>query len=288
MRSAEDKVRSDSDYYVYLPSAIAKRLYFYPLITGYFYYEPGYYLKRNSYEKYLLMLVAKGTCRLVYEGRTRIVRENQVVLIDCEKPHEYGNAGETVLEVAWLHFDGPLAASFYELIREKPGNVITPSNPYPFSHHLERILDVFRSSSPVKEADISRRITAMLSELISIGPEVTGELPRSEIIENAVAFVNEHFREDLSLEEIASHASLSPFYFTRVFTRETGMTPHQYLIATRINAAKYLLQTGTLSIKEIAFTSGFHSESSFCSTFRKREGLTPSAYRERIGATHAQ
>ena len=100
--------------------------------------------------------------------------------------------------------------------------------------------------------------------------------------------MNEHFRENLRLEEISDSVSLSPFYFTRIFSAETGLTPHQYLIATRINTAKYLLTTGTSSIKEIAFQTGFHSESSFCSTFRKREGLTPSAYREKIGSMHSR
>ena len=84
---------------------------------------------------------------------------------------------------------------------------------------------------------------------------------------------------------IAKNANLSPFYFTRVFTAETGFTPHQYLIATRLNSAKFLLKTPGISIKEIAFASGFNSESSFCSTFRKWENMTPSEYRTRAGVS---
>ena len=182
MRSPEALVRSDSDYYVYQPSAIAKKVYLYPVITGHFFYEPGYYLKRNHFEDFLLMLVVKGTCRLVYEGKTRNVYENQVMLIDCEKPHEYGNLGQDILEIVWLHFNGPTAPAFYDLVRESRGNVITPTNTYPFSHHLNRILEFFRTSSPIKESDISRRIYAMLSELITSGPEKNGELPHNEII----------------------------------------------------------------------------------------------------------
>lgn len=50
----------------------------------------------------------------------------------------------------------------------------------------------------------------------------------------------------------------------------------------RINFAKYHLQNGNLSIKKIAFLSGFNSESGFCATFRKREGITPTEYRENL------
>ena len=83
-------------------------------------------------------------------------------------------------------------------------------------------------------------------------------------------------------DRLAKNANMSPFHFSRVFTAQTGFTPHQYLIATRINSAKFLLKLPDVPVKEIAFGSGFNSESSFCSTFRKWENMTPSEYRERM------
>ena len=84
------------------------------------------------------------------------------------------------------------------------------------------------------------------------------------------------------MEKLAASANMSPFHFTRTFNRETGMTPHQYLIKTRLSAAKYLLQFSETSIKDIAFSTGFHSETSFCTTFKKWESATPSQYRQTI------
>lgn len=57
------------------------------------------------------------------------------------------------------------------------------------------------------------------------------------------------------------------------------MTPHQYILAARINCAKFLLKTTNLSIKEVAFHSGFNDVSGFCTTFKKREHITPGEYR---------
>lgn len=282
MHSKEPLVQKQSEYFVYQPGATALRIYLYPLITGYFYYEPGYFLQRTNYENYLLMYIAKGELALTYEGSEYRAREGQVVLIDCRRPHAYGNALASVLEVAWLHFDGRIAPDFYEVITESAGPVMSPANPYPFTHHLRRIYEIFKNAAPIQEADVSRRITAMLSALVNAHDKPAGgETPAStsEIVETALAYINEHFREPLTLEMIAANASLSPYYFSRVFSSETGFTPHQYVIATRINLAKYHLQNGSMSIKEIAYLSGFHSESSFCATFRKREGITPGAYR---------
>ncbi|MBQ6321932.1 MAG: AraC family transcriptional regulator [Lachnospiraceae bacterium] len=286
MKSKEPLVMAESDYFLYQPSTIASQVYLYPVDTGYFYYEPGYYLKRASYANYLLMLITRGKLTLSYRGSRYHVHQGQVVLLDCHEPHEYGNLTDQVLEVAWLHFDGVLAGTFFSMIYARFGPVITPSNVYPFEHHLGRIFELFSSSSPIREMEVSERITKMLSELLGTQTQQPGELSRNEIIEKSLGYINEHFQEPLSLEMIASHVSLSPYHFSRLFLANTGFTPHQYIIAARINFAKYLLTTGEGSVKEIAFLSGFSSESSFCSTFRKREGITPSQFRENSGTTH--
>ncbi|MCR5627211.1 MAG: helix-turn-helix transcriptional regulator [Lachnospiraceae bacterium] len=70
-------------------------------------------------------------------------------------------------------------------------------------------------------------------------------------------------------------ASLSPYYFSRLFKAETSFTPHQYVIETRISAAKYLLTSTSEPISQIAYKTGFPDESSFCACFRKKENVTP-------------
>jgi len=282
MHSKEHGITKDSQYFLYVPSTVATRVYLYPVISGIFRYEPGYYLRRSNFDNYLLMYINKGRCALRYEGKAMQIKEGQVALLDCRRPHEYGNQSDEILEIYWLHFQGVLAEEFYRLIMEHGSHVISPKNTYPFTHHLRRIYELFKTSAPVHEADLSHRITTMLSELAGVRSELPGESSCAEIMESSIAYINEHFRENITLDMMARHASLSPYYFTRLFSAETGFTPHQYLIATRINYARYLLQSGELSIKEIAFASGFNSESGFCSTFRKREGLTPGEFRSRI------
>ena len=65
MRTKENLVNPDSDYYIYQPSTIASRLYLYPKEIGYFYYEPGYWRSRIQYNSFLLMYIAKGTCQVL-------------------------------------------------------------------------------------------------------------------------------------------------------------------------------------------------------------------------------
>lgn len=278
MRSSEPKVSARSDYYTYQPSATASKIYLYPIAVGYFYYEPGYYLRRNSYDSFLLMHITEGSLKLKFEGLTARAAKNQFVLLDCYRPHEYGN--DDAAQVCWLHFDGLVARNYYDLITSAHGNILSPENPQAVLHAMSEILSVYRDSSPVKESTVSGHITQALTELLNVRSDSGNKFSHSKVVGNSLAYINEHFREPLSLDDIAKNANLSPYHFSRVFTAETGYTPHQYLIAARINSAKFHLQiAGGMPIKEIAFATGFNSESSFCSTFKKWEGLTPSEYR---------
>lgn len=286
MHSKERLTTSDSDYHIYRPSAVATKLYLYPLVIGQFKYEPGYYLHRNSFDGFLLMYIKKGSCTVKTEGSTFTAVQNQLVLIDCSRPHEYGNQTDHLLDIVWMHFDGILARNYYEIIINSHTNLLTIPDNYSIHQRFDRLLSLFRESAPINEAAVSKDITDILSELLNQKKEEKKALSQATHIEKALAFINEHFREQISLESIAAHCNLSPYYFTRIFTESTGYTPHQYLIATRINYAKFQLQSLDLPIKKIAFSSGFNSESSFCTTFRKWEGVTPSEYRENVGSSN--
>lgn len=277
MRSYETLVTSDSDYYLYIASSTAQKMFFYPICVGYFYYAPQYFLKRDHYDSFLILLLTKGSCTFTTNHTHFTANKGDVVLLDCYAPHQY--ASDVAWEASWLHFDGPLAREYYNCIVQNSGNILVPRSSQTVEHALNKICNIFRTSSTINEASISKYITNILTELLLSG---TAKEERSEIkhsLANTITYINEHFSEPISLDDLAADASLSPFYFTRMFTKETGMTPHQYIIATRINSAKFLLKTTNMPIKEIGFNSGFTSESSFCTTFKKWEHITPSEYR---------
>ena len=97
--------------------------------------------------------------------------------------------------------------------------------------------------------------------------------------ERVISYIGEHFAEDISIDELAQVAGLSQYHFIRSFRKETGFTPHEYLINIRINTAKYLLKNSQLSIKDICYQAGFSCESVFCSTFKRQLKMTPTEYR---------
>ncbi len=87
----------------------------------------------------------------------------------------------------------------------------------------------------------------------------------------------------VTLEQMAAIARLSPNYFASQFQRATGLPPHQYVIARRVERAKQLLQTGCdLSLAEVAAHAGFSDQSQFSHHFKRLVGLTPRQFRMRV------
>jgi len=86
----------------------------------------------------------------------------------------------------------------------------------------------------------------------------------------------------LGLAEMADEAATSPYHFLRVFTALVGMTPHQYLLHTRLRRAAVRLRASDAPIAAIAYDAGFNDLSTFNRRFRRVTGRSPGAYRARF------
>lgn len=96
-------------------------------------------------------------------------------------------------------------------------------------------------------------------------------------IKRAIEFINDQLSENLLLDQIAKEAYMSQYHFLRVFTKITGLTLHQYILALRIERAKLLLKQ-TRNINTTYSKVGFLNQSHFTRVFKKIAGLTPGQY----------
>jgi AraC family transcriptional regulator len=95
----------------------------------------------------------------------------------------------------------------------------------------------------------------------------------------ALRWIEANADEALSLSELAGVAAMSPYHFLRTFRAVAGMTPHQYILYTRLGRAAIRLRRTSQSISAIAFASGFGDLSTFNRRFRRVMGQSPRAYR---------
>jgi len=105
----------------------------------------------------------------------------------------------------------------------------------------------------------------------------------SEVINAVMTYINNHYREELSLEDVARFAGFSRYYFSRSFKRQTGYSFKDYLCQKRLQVAMDLLIRTNRSMRDVAIESGFGSVATFNRVFREKKGCTPTQYRAIYG-----
>ncbi|OQO92591.1 AraC family transcriptional regulator [Saccharomonospora piscinae] len=109
-----------------------------------------------------------------------------------------------------------------------------------------------------------------------------------KLIENAIGcaidVMYRNMSEQVTLEDMARAAMFSKFHFSRVFQKATGVSPGRFLAAMRLQEAKRLLLSTSLSVTEVSQRVGYQSVGTFSARFRSSVGMSPSAYRRMGGA----
>ena len=152
------------------------------------------------------------------------------------------------------------------------------------------IADELRAAETGHELILAALIEQILIQLLrryaSIRRTDELELSRAGLVDRrirrAVELMHANLAEELPLEDLAAAAYLSPFHFARLFKKLTGLPPHAYLAALRIERARLLLATTDLTVTEVAARVGYASPSHFAKAFRQATGLSPRAFRRAL------
>ena len=104
-----------------------------------------------------------------------------------------------------------------------------------------------------------------------------------EVITAAITYINTHYQENLSLEDVADFAGFSRYYFSRSFKKQTGRSIKDFLCQKRIQVASDLLTRTNKPMRDVAIESGFGSVATFNRVFREHKNCTPTQYRAIYG-----
>lgn len=277
MYISEKGVLKNSHTFFHTPSNMAKSMFFYLKVAGHFFCSTGYSVNRNDYSSFLLMYIKKGSGSILLDNKTYVAKENDVILIDCHKPHMYSSDN---FEILWIHFDGSMSKQYFELLYDRYGCVFSLKTSTIIPNYLNIIFEEFKKDIIPNEPLVSCYIQRMLTELILISTDTRNEdIDKVSPVARVISFIQDNYKNKLTLEELSSKVNLSPYYFSRMFKKEVGYSPYEFIIMVRLNEAKRLLK-GTISpIKEIAFSTGFNSESNFVTCFKNNTNVTPKGFR---------
>jgi AraC family transcriptional regulator len=143
-----------------------------------------------------------------------------------------------------------------------------------------QIHDAPDAAPPLYRESLAAALAARIAFLAGQGA-VDSDAGVDPRIRRVLSRMRDSLAEDLPLAELASLAAMSPFHFLRCFKAVTGLPPHRYLIAERMERAKALLGSTRLPIAEIAWRVGYQDVSRFTKLFRRHAGVTPGVWRGR-------
>ena len=232
-----------------------------------------------------LLYIAAGKAHFHFDGKEQIVTAGHMVLYRPKEPQKYEYYGEDQTEVYWVHFTGGNVTNIlrsYGLTDDKRvfycGSGLDYQNLF---RTMINELQMCKENYAEMLEMYLRQIFIMLQRYF-INSSKTDNTRVVEEIDKATLYFNEHYSEDISIDEYAQNNHVSVSWFIRNFKHCTGSTPMQYILSKRIYNAEILLQDSTYNITEISEIVGYENPLYFSRIFKKVKGLSPSEYRKSI------
>jgi len=242
---------------------------------------------RHWHDGYALGVIEAGAETFTAGGTRHCAASGSVVLLNPGDIHD----GEAAHPAGWRYrMLYPAVAVIERIASEISGRPVpAPLFRAGIVHDGEaaRLLLAAHRASEFSPSTLERetRLREALAVLLERYADITTAPPPagdSARIRRVRDLVEARLEEDLPLGTLAAEAALSPWHFLRLFRRETGATPHLYLLQRRLARARALLEAGEAPAA-VASATGFTDQSHLTHRFRRAYGVTPARYRRAVG-----
>lgn len=270
-------------------------------------YEAGeVHPNRRHLGLYDLLLVESGTLHIGENGREWALSAGEMLLLLPQGEHYATKPCEVRTVFYWVHFDhGGAAEAGGGHANDRSAAPAADLSGWPAASPNRRPFDNPSAIRMPKHARLpdpaaaiglvkamlspqaenvfweEQRLFAELLALLSAGRKDEGERSSRKLAEQAVTYLQRHFREELTNEKLAQALHFHPNYVVRCMKAAYGLTPMEYLQQYRMERAKRLLLTTGWPIARIAEETGFRYAPYFSACFKTSVGLTPLRYRKR-------
>lgn len=239
----------------------------------------------NHPERIEILLLCSGTGLYKIGGQSYQVPAKSLVIYNAGIWHEESSQGSSEHVMLFVRFSNLKlhGLPFGSFINACDSPVITlHEHFYPIEHRFREIVKKYKMDTPESVTICNHLLVVLLAELINVVHHKVlknNTSSPSRIAEVVIAFIQENYARQITLQELANETYLSPYYLCRRYKEETGMTPFQYLISYRMEVAMYYLRNTNEKIQNIATLVGYSSDTHFQVLFRRTVGITPGQYR---------
>ncbi|GGI44931.1 hypothetical protein GCM10008018_09560 [Paenibacillus marchantiophytorum] len=248
-------------------------------------YEPFAQKEWNVTEVDMLLLVREGTGELFMDGKKVVLRYGMVVYAPSGSGMHVVNTSSSLLQLDRIAFDVVQRSSTtadrvaylphkMQRLFQEPIQLQTPY----WALQVSKELDAMQVSGQPQGMFKRQLLFYTMMDRIVRNTSEERPLETHNVITHAVSLIDQHYRDDLTRDQIAEQLGISPEHFSRLFKKEKGMSFIDYLLHLRIEKSRELLLLSKFNLQEIAEEVGFQSQYYFSRKFKQLVGVSPSAY----------
>ena len=239
----------------------------------------NYYRKREFSEVFSIELVLEGSMHFKQRGREYRVMPGEVLLVLPDQDMEFAPGPENHCRRLACIFSGHAVGCLLDSTGLIERDMVKPRDSSRVEALMRNCISELRDKSPGFRQRASVAGYELMLEL-GAGVECTG---KSVLLTKAVDLLEHHLSQKITLQKLASALGSNSTSLHRAFHEKFGMSPINYFIKLKIEAAKSLLLNTSLQIQDIAERTGYSNQLYFSAEFRKRVGFSPREFRKRNG-----
>ena len=231
-----------------------------------------------------LFFIVGGKGQFLIEDQLHPVSINQLVIINPNVLHTEVSLNAQPLEYIVLGIEGVQLANNND--SDGQFNILDYYESVEISGCLRNILREMEQKNPGYEDVCQAYMEILIIRLMRTTTLSVPTEPQAISANRQCAavrrYIDLHFKEALTLEQLAEEGHMNKFYLSHAFKREYGISPINYMISKRIEESKYLLAETDLSMSQIAQLLGFSSLSYFSQVFHRTQSISPKEYRQNL------
>jgi AraC-like DNA-binding protein len=267
----------------HLPSTLEKQIGIWVLTSGRNRAKSTYRVGPRYFTYYSLHIILSGELRLSYRGNQVDLKMGAMFCMHPGETYVYQiNACGSELQMAWIAFQGPLAAAKLE------HTLLSADRPYVHNgvtRELTAIMQTIRELIS-QQLDQSLLLTGRLLEflhLLLVASSTNGSSSSNSLptwLERGKLYMDVHYEEGINVEQVSDWLGISRSHFSKAFSKHTGTSPFHYLQALRMKEAQKRLLETSYSVTEIALSLGYGDLFAFTRAFNLYYGIAPKHFRD--------
>ncbi|MGM7724782.1 AraC family transcriptional regulator [Metabacillus sp. Hm71] len=239
-------------------------------------------LKRKDIGTYVFQYTLSGVGRLDKNGKSYSLEAGEAFIVEIPSDHRYYLPTDSEeWEFVFITLVGNEAAACWRFINEQSGPVLKIP---PDSKLIQLLLRNYHDTYEQKITDAyvaSAKAYEFIMECYRFTRNIEKTAQEFSLqITKALSFIQTHYHEPITLDEIAAISGYSRYYFIKQFQQQLNMTPVQYLTKVRIQKAAELLRSTSLTVTDIAAQVGYANANYFNKVFRKAVGVSAGTFRD--------